>query len=343
MPRPLYIQDLVNERVAGRLPFHEFQRLMDRAIPIVVQMQEQAGIDIVSDGEWRRVSYSDVIADICDGFQYMTKEVQGEVQRVPVLVRELKPVRPGRFAQEARFLRTVTDSKIKIAMPSPFLLGERLWDPGYSSKAYPTKRDFTEALVPILRQELIHLRDEGADIAQFDDTQFCLFVDPETRARYDDPAAEMDYCVDMLNRIVDGIEGITLALHLCRRYKGRSGWFGEGGYDAILPALNELDMDLLLMEFAMPKSGGMEVLEKLPERMRLGIGCIDVRNPETETPDRVVERIESALEFVAPERVYMQPDCGFAPGSDMDISLDEAYGKLRSMGAAARMLRSNHA
>ncbi len=325
------------------MSFAEFQRLMDRAIPVVVQMQEQAGIEIVSDGEWRRVSYSDVIADICDGFQYMTKEVQGEIQRVPVVVGELKPIRPGRFAEEARFLKTVTDSRIKIAMPSPFLLGERLWDPDYSSHAYPTRKDFTEALLPILRQELVHLRDEDTDIAQFDDTQFCLFVDAENRARYADPVAEMDYCVDMLNRIVEGIKGITLAVHLCRRYKGRSGWFGEGGYDAILPALSKLDVDLLLMEFAMPMSGGMDVLEKLPERMSLGIGCIDVRNPDTETPGQVVERIQSALSFVAPERVYMQPDCGFAPGSDMDISLDEAYGKLASMGEAARMLRHNHA
>lgn len=342
MPRPLYIQDLVEQRVSGRLSYDEFQRLMDRAIPLVVQMQEQAGVDIVSDGEWRRASYSDVISDICDGFQYMTKEAQGEVQRAPVVVRELKPARPGRVAEDARFLKTVTDRKIKVAMPSPFLLGERLWDPQYSSHAYPTKRDFTEALVPILREELLYLGDEGVDIAQFDDTQFCLFVDPETRSQYDDPQEEMDYCVDMLNRIAEGVEGITLALHLCRRYKGRSGWFGEGGYDAIMPALKKLNLDLLLMEFAMPKSGSMDVLEELPERMDVGIGCIDVRNPRMETTEEVVERIETGLNFISPRRVYMQPDCGFAPGSDMDISLDEAYGKLKAMGDAAEMLRRKY-
>ncbi|MFQ5875055.1 MAG: hypothetical protein ACE5JL_14840 [Dehalococcoidia bacterium] len=342
MPRPQYIKELAGERVAGRLSHDDFQQMMDKAVPHIIQMQEQAGLDIISDGEWRRVSYSDIIADICDGFRYVTKEVQGEQQRVPVVVEEMQLVRQGQFAREARFLKAHTQRRIKVAMPSPFLLGERLWDRELSAKAYPSKRAFTEALVPVLRQELIFLRDAAADVAQFDDTQFCLFVDPEIRSRYDDPEEEMNYCIEMLNRITEGVGGIKLALHLCRRYKGRSGWFGEGGYEAILPALSRLRFHLVLMEFAMPKAGGMEVLKELPDHLDVGIGCIDCRDPRIETPETVVQRVERALPFVAPGRVYMQPDCGFAPGSDMDIPIDEAYGKLKSMVEAAKRLRRKY-
>ena len=88
--------------------------------------------------------------------------------------------------------------------------------------------------MPVLREELIALRDEGVAVAQFDDPQLCLLVDPKFRAQYDDPEDEMDYCVDMLNRVADGVDGIRLALHLCRRNKGRAGWVGEGGYEPIL-------------------------------------------------------------------------------------------------------------
>ncbi|MEE9199495.1 MAG: hypothetical protein V3U26_06830, partial [Dehalococcoidia bacterium] len=181
MPRPQYIKELMEERVAGRIAYEDFQRVMDEVVPFIIQLQEQAGVDIISDGEWRRVSYSDIIADVCHGFRYVTKKVQGEVQRVPVVVEEMRPFRPGRFAEEARFLKAHTRRQTKVAMPSPYLLGERLWDPELSAEAYPSRRDFTEALVPILRQELLYLRDEGVDLAQFDDTQFCCLVDPKIR------------------------------------------------------------------------------------------------------------------------------------------------------------------
>ena len=342
MPRPQHIKELVEEKVAGRATYEEFQRAMDVEVPFIIQMQEQAGVDIISDGEWRRVSYSDVIADVCHGFRYMTKEVRGEVQRVPVVVEKMRPARPGRFAAEARFLKTHTRRQTKVAMPSPFLLGERLWDPELSAEAYPSRRAFTEALVPILRQELLYLRDEGVDLAQFDDTQFCCLVDPQIRQQYEDPQGEMEYCVELLNRIAEGMDGVRLALHLCRRYKGRGGWFGEGGYQAILPALKELRFQMVLMEFAMPKAGGMEVLEELPEHMDIGIGCIDCRDPNIEAPETVVDRVKEALTFVSLRRVFMHPDCGFAPGSDMDIPMDEAYHKLRSMVTAASLLRREY-
>ena len=98
-------------------------------------------------------------------------------------------------------------------------------------------------LVDILRAELIAIRDAGATVAQFDDPHLCLFVDQSVRASYENPEREMDLCVDLLNQIIDGVDGIQIAIHLCRRNKGRDGWVGEGGYEPILSYLKRLKVD----------------------------------------------------------------------------------------------------
>jgi 5-methyltetrahydropteroyltriglutamate--homocysteine methyltransferase len=339
MPRPQYVKDLIEKQAETRELTADFQRMMDSAVPYVAQMQELAGIDIISDGEWRRKSYIGVIADICSGFELSIKHVLGQRQTWHVVTSELQVVNPGLLAKEAFFLKQHTSSDVKVAIPSPYLLGERMWDKELSSAAYPTRRDFTEALVPVLRQELIALRDEGVAIAQFDDPQLCLFVDPKVRAQYDDPDGEMDYCVDLLNRVVEGVEGIDLAVHLCRRNKGRAGWVGEGGYEPILPALSKLNVDMLMLEFSIPAAGDFSILEKLPDRFDIGLGCVDCRSEHIDTPEEIAGRVRQALRYVAPERISLHPDCGFAPGSAADIPIDEAYLKLRNEALAAEILR----
>ncbi len=339
MPRPQYVRDLIEEQVEYRRSSAEFQRMMDSAIPYVAQMQELAGVDMISDGEWRRKSYIGVIADICKGFELSIKEAFGQRQTWHVVTSELEPVHPGLLAKEAAFLKRHTDRDVKVAIPSPYLIGERMWDPELSKSAYPTRRDFTEALVPILRHELITLRDEGIAVAQIDDPHLCLFVDQNVRAEYDDPIAEMSYCADLINRVVDQVEGIRLAIHLCRRNKGRGGWVGEGGYEPILPALSDLQVDILMLEFAIPAAGDFAVLQEFPERFDIGLGCVDCRSSHIDTPEEIAGRVRRALQYVAPERLLLHPDCGFAPGSAADIPLDEAYMKLKNQAAAAKMLR----
>jgi len=164
-------------------------------------------------------------------------------------------------------------------------------------------------------------------------------VDPGVRAQFADPEAEMARAVDMINRIVAGVKGVTLAVHLCRRNWGRQGWGAAGGYEAILAHLKRLHVDQLLMEFSIPVAGDVAVLKELPPHMKIGLGCVDVRFPEIDTPEKIVERVEKALEHVAAERISLNPDCGFAPGKDHAIPLEEAYLKLKSLGEAGRRLR----
>ena len=339
MPRPQYVRDLIEEQVDGNMTSADFRRMMDSAIPYVAQMQELAGIDVISDGEWRRKSYIGVIADICQGFELSIKELHGQRQTWHVVTSELEVVNPGLLAKEAAFLKQHTNRDVKVALPSPYLIGERMWDPELSKDAYPSRRDFTEALVPVLRNELIALRDEGVAIAQLDDPHLCLFVDPKVRAQYDNPQAEMANCVDLINRVVEGVDRVRMAVHLCRRNKGRAGWVGEGGYSPILPALSDLQVDILMLEFAIPAAGDFAVLRDLPERFEIGLGCVDCRSSHVDTPDEIANRVRRASQYVAPERILLHPDCGFAPGSAADIPLDEAYLKLRNEARAAEMLR----
>ncbi len=341
MPRPKFIKDLIEQDTA-ETPNLDFQRMMNKAVPHIAQMQEFAGIDIISDGEWRRKSYIGIIADICSGFEMNIRYINEEKQTWHTVTSEVIALDPGHFAREASFLKKYTNSKIKVALPSPYLIAERMWDEKLSTKVFPNKRDFTESLIPILRQELIALRDEGVEIAQFDDPHLCLFVDEKIRSQYQNPENEASYSIDVLNRITDGINGIKLALHLCRRNKGRSGWIAEGGYTPIIPFLNDLQFDMIMFEFAIPVAGDKSVFLELDERFDIGLGCVDCRGVHIDTPEEIVDRVEQALEFVAPERVMLHPDCGFAPGSAAEIPIDEAYQKIRNEVIAAEILRSKY-
>ena len=334
MPRPAFVRDLL-----ARPPDDpERAAHMDAAVHYVIALQEAAGIDVVSDGEWRRLSYIGIIADIAEGFARETRDGLSW----HTVVGTLRPKHPGLTGQEARFLVEHTTRATKVALPSPYLLAQRMWDPERSREAYPTRETFMRALVPVLRGELLALRAAGVTIAQFDDPHLCLLADPRIRATLADPDAEAELCVSVLNEIVAGIDGIITAVHLCRRNKGRQGWIGEGGYDPIVPFLRMLNVDQYVLEFTIPVAGDFSILRELPDDRQVGLGCVDCRGEAIERSDAVAARVEQALRHIDAERVWLNPDCGFAPGSAADIPVDEAYAKLQAEAGAAALLRSRH-
>lgn len=337
MPRSQFVRDLLDpERTPSDA--RDFEKRMNAAVDYILAVQESAGLDIVSDGEYRRRSYIGIIADVCDGFRLERKD--GVWWHT--VVKPLDYVRPGLAAKEALYLRERTDRLVKVALPSPYLLGQRMWNETDSASAYPTREAFMEALVPILRGELVALRDAGADIVQFDDPHLCLFVDERVRGKFADPQGEIDRCVDLLNRIVEGIDGVTTAIHLCRRNKARAGWVGEGGYDPILPALKRLNVNQYVMEFTIPVAGDLSVLQQLPSNCQVGLGCVDCRGETIDPVDAIVGRVEKALQYLKPAQVFLNPDCGFAPGNAAEIPIDEAYEKLSNEAKAANLLRARY-
>jgi 5-methyltetrahydropteroyltriglutamate--homocysteine methyltransferase len=337
MPRPDFVRDLISDESISP---EDYERRMEAAVRYVVALQENAGLDIITDGEWWRKSYIGVIADLAHGFELGIKPADGRPWTI--VTDKLAPKKPGTIAREVKLLKGITTRMIKATLPAPALLGERMWDPIKSSKAYPTREAFVRDCVPILRRELELLRDAGATIVQVDDPHLCLFVDPTVRASYPNADAAADFAVDMLNAVIDGFGDLKIAVHLCRRAGARAR--GEhrhaGGYDPILRQLNRLKANHLTMEFTAPEAGDLSVLRKLREDYEVGLGCVGTEPGKIDSAEAIFDRVKKALDHLPAERITLNPDCGFAPGSAAKVSIDEVYQKLKNEVEAARRLRA---
>lgn len=338
IPRPLVVRELIEKPQWDATD----AATMDAAVRFVVAMQERAGLDVVNDGEWRRRSYIGVIAELAHGFTLETNPADGRPWTV--VTETLAPKPAGFIAREAAFVKTIATVATKITLPAPALLGERLWDAERSRKAYPRREDFVRACVAPLRAEIALLADLGVEIVQIDDPHLCLFVDPDVRARHDDPDRAADFAVDMINATVAGFAGVKLAVHLCRRAGARVR--GEkhhaGTYGPILPQLNRLHVQHLTMEFTAAGADDLESLGRLREDFEIGLGVVDVTPGTPEAAPLIAARVERALSRIDKKRITLNPDCGFAPGSAAKVDIDEVYLKLKAEAEAARLLRKKY-
>jgi 5-methyltetrahydropteroyltriglutamate--homocysteine methyltransferase len=341
VPRPDFVRDLISDE---NISPAEYDQRMEAAVRYVVAMQENAGLDILTDGEWWRKSYIGVIAELAHGFELGTNPADGRPWTI--VVDKLSPKKPGTIAREVSVLKKITKSKIKATLPAPALLGERMWDPQKSAKAYPNRDDFVRDCAVVLRRELELLRDAGAAIVQIDDPHLCLFVDPDVRSRYDNADKAADFAVEMTNQVVEGFgDKLKLAVHLCRRAGARARGEAQhgGGYDSIINHLNRLKVRHLTMEFTAPQAGDLSVLKKLREDFEIGLGCVGTEPGVIDSADAIYNRVKRALQYLPPERVTLNPDCGFAPGSAARVSIDEVYQKLKNEVEAAHRLRNDFA
>ena len=343
MPRPLYLQELLIAK-KGKIPEQKIQQHVEAAIPFIVKMQEFAGIDMVSDGEWRRLSYIGVISDLLNGFERTLKDGLWW----HTVTETLSTKNQGLFASEAAFVKRHTLKKVKVAMPSPFTIGLRMWDAAKSKKAYANRHDFMKALVPFLRDEVKTLERTGVDIVQIDDPNLCLFVDPEYRKKFEDPEAECELAVKLVNEIFAG-SGIKTAVHMCRSSGTRNrrisrgnkeGFVAEGEYDFVLPFMKKLKCDYLFLEFSTLEEKSYEVLQEF--KQNIGFGCVDCKPGVVLTAEQIVKKVDAALQFIDKEKLVLNPDCGFAPGNQAQVSIDEAYIKLKHLTTAAEILREKY-
>ena len=341
LPRPRPVIDMLPDDPGEESADTSRSSQMDSAVRYAIALQETAGLDLVSDGEWRRHAYTHIVADIASGFAPDHRE---SPRRWGITVTEPMEVRRrGLVAEEARFLVASTDRMTKVCLPSPYLLGVRLWEAEWSSRAYPTRDAFIDALVPILRSELLALQDTGVTVVQIDEPHLCVLVDPKVRATFDDPKYEMDLAADKINEVIEGVDGVRLALHLCRRNWGRSGWGAEGGYGAIIDTMKKIRVHQYVMEFSIPAAGDVATLKEMPEDSLIGLGCVECRFEHVDSPEEIVARVEEAIKYVEPERLSLNPDCGFSPGRMAYAPLEEAYAKLKNEAEATRMLREKYA
>ena len=343
LPRPRWVHDLVEDRKTGRTGEKEAERLLDSAIPWAIRMQERAGVDYVSDGEWRRDTYLNVFVDAVDGFQRdLIPPGPTSTSALPAVVSRLVPRKAIAF-REASFLREHADARTMVAVPSPQTIGLKMWSPEHSEPAYRTAEELMEACIPIIRREIGDLARLGVDAVQIDDPWLASLGDPAyiEKEGITDVERLLDLSVAGVNGATEGIEGPLLSVHVCGHSPTSHGGY-EGHYDLLFNALGRMNVDRLTMAFAGPDPRGFRVLADFPDDKVLGLGVVMPWESRVETPEEVMARGERALEFIPKERITLNPDCGFAPSARNRGDLDTVYLKLRAMCEGARLLREKY-
>jgi 5-methyltetrahydropteroyltriglutamate--homocysteine methyltransferase len=305
----------VRARELWRVPEPFLEEAQDDATRLAVQDMERAGVDVITDGEMRRESYSNRFATALDGVDTNAHGVAidrtGHENPVP---RVVGPVRRTRAVEvrDVEFLRSITDRRIKITVPGPFTMTHQAQNDHYADE-----RGLALAYAEAVNVELRDLKAAGADVVQIDE--------PYLQAR---PEPARLYAVDAINRALDGIEGDTV-LHTCFGYahivKDRL-----TGYP-FLRELNDCSATHLSLEAAQPNLDAA-LLREVPDKTII-LGVLDLGSSEVETPDAVAGRIRKALEVVGPERLVAAPDCGMKY-----LSRELAFRKLEAMVAGARLV-----
>ena len=327
-PQPEWLID--RARLAGRFPPRVRARELWRPSPehlaqaqedatlLAIRAQEDAGLDIVTDGEIRRESYSNHFATALEGIDIdhpgEALDRSGHPNPVPRVVGPIG--RPAPIQQpDLAFLRAHTDRTIKVTVPGPFTMSQQA-----QNDFYGDPRSVALAYAEACNQEVKDLFAAGADIVQLDE--------PYMQAR---PEPARAYGLEALNKALDGVEGTT-AVHICFGYAAII-HERPSGY-SFLPELADCPCDQVSIETA--QSGlDTSVLKHLPDKTII-LGVLDLSTPEVETAQVVADRVRRALPFVDQGRLVLAPDCGMKY-----LPRESADGKMRSMAAAARLLRAS--
>ena len=329
-PQPDWLID--REKLAGRFPPRVrakelwrvqepyLQQAMEDATVLAIRAQEQAGLDIITDGEIRRESYSNRIATALAGVDIdnpgTALDRSGHPNPVPRIVGKIKRIQPIEV-EDLLFLKAHTDRKVKITVPGPFTMLQQAQNDFYASEE-DAAMDYAIAL----NEEIKDLFAHGADVVQIDE--------PYMQAR---PEKARQYGIKALNRALEGVTGQT-AVHICFGYAAVI-HTRPSGYD-FLPELSQCSCNQVSIETAQ-SSLDCKILETLGDK-KIMVGCLDLSDMKVEPAELVAMRIRRALKHIKPEQVILAPDCGMKY-----LPREVADGKLKSMVQAAHMLRKEYA
>jgi 5-methyltetrahydropteroyltriglutamate--homocysteine methyltransferase len=332
----------------GRLSREALRAEEDAHIRAAVRLQEEVGLDVITDGEYRRGIYFGHFAEAVSGFTEMDAEMSfrgtgGEALRYRAAVVTGRLMRHrGIATDEFRFVRSLTRRTPKVTLPSPSSQHFLRWRPGVSERAYPDLDEFFADVAAIYRAELAELAALGASYVQLDDVPLGLLCDPERRRAFEakghDPAAMLDRYVDLVNEALAGrAPGLTVGVHVCRG-NNQGKWLAEGAYDYVAArAFARLDVDAFFLEYDSPRAGGFEPLRHVAPDRWVALGLVSTKTPALEDPDELRRRIDAAAGVVPLERLALSPQCGFAstaPGNP--LTADQQRRKLELVVDVAR-------
>jgi 5-methyltetrahydropteroyltriglutamate--homocysteine methyltransferase len=326
-PQPDWLVDRENlrNRLPPRVRAREIWRVEERfleeaqddATLLAIRDMERAGVDIISDGEIRRESYSNRFATNLDGVDVDNPgtaiDRTGHPNPVPRIVGPIRRTRPVEV-RDLEFLRTNTGRQVKITVAGPFTMAQQA-----QNDHYPDERAAALAYADAVNAEIRDLFAAGADVVQIDEPYMAARAE---KAR--------EYGVEVVNRALDGIDGTT-ALHMCFGYAAIV--HDRGREYAFLPELAESTVQQISIEAAQPNLD-LSVLERLPGKTII-LGVLNLGDMTVETPQQVADRIRAALRHVSGERLIIAPDCGMKY-----LPRDVAFAKLQAMVEGTKLVRS---
>jgi 5-methyltetrahydropteroyltriglutamate--homocysteine methyltransferase len=364
--RPEYLREARDAARAGTMSAEELRSVEDTAVREAIALQESAGIEAITDGEYRRYGWIALIPMVDDplfhapvsGFEFLDatagwrdlwKTADGEPvdlsvlpSQEPFVTRRLQVDRDI-VTDEFVFLKENAQARPKYTIPAPSW-HRTYWHPQYSRDAYATSDEFIEDIVRLTREHVIdRLVELGCDYIQIDAPNYAQWhIDPANRAAFEehghDMAHELVADAEFDSMVFDGLTGITRAMHMCRGNAPGGMWAATGGYEAIsrevFPRLENVDR--LLLEYDSDRAGGFAPLGDVLPHHEVVLGLVTTKDGALEDPAAVAARVEEAAEYVPLERLAVSPQCGFASGEiARTMTLEEQEAKLRLVGEVA--------
>ena len=318
----------------------DLRALQDQAIVEVIALQEAIGLPIVTDGEFRRKHFFSTLDGVIDGIDpegyvrhHRDRDGRPLEVRTPTPVRRLERI--GWLADiEYDFVRDHASLPVKVTMPAPSLLAV-YWSPERSAAAYPTREDYRDHLVALMREDAVELARRGVAQIQLDAPQYAYLQD--VMADIGDRDAKLRELVEADNGVLAGVDGVTSALHICRGNM-RSRYTGTEPYDGFAHAvLPHADYDRILLEYDDDRSGGFAPLRHLREDAVAVLGLITTKRADMESREELLARVADAAGHVPLERLALSTQCGFASNAlGNEISVDAQRAKLELVVALAR-------
>jgi 5-methyltetrahydropteroyltriglutamate--homocysteine methyltransferase len=329
-------------------------------------------VDIVSDGEQRRDNFYSFVVEKLEGVRLMSlAEMLEVIEDKTAFERVLEaldvpaysifnPTCTGRISREQPlavadydFLRRNTRRPEKVTLPGPYLLTRSMWVAELSRSAYESKEELGEDVVSSLRDEIAELTAAGAAFIQLDEPVLTelVFTQGETitfmcaaLAARKDPAEELEFAVDLVNRVTAGMAGVRIGLHVCRgNWSRRDDVLLAGSYQPLVPYLRRMNVRQLVLEYATPRAGSLQAVgDGLADR-ELGLGVVNPRDDEAEEPAAIAGRAGEAMRYFPPAALFLNPDCGFGTFAGRPMNTAEvAERKLAAIAAAAQQLRARY-
>src|SRR6516225_9884937 len=312
---PGWLERLKTDYFARRISRHDLDEIYDTSVKAAIKDQEIAGIDIVTDGESRRDNNVDYFLERFPGVQIDRSSKKFYYDFYDSVVQGTLPMASLGLVSDFGFLRTFTERETKFSMTGPHCLAKRI-----RNKFYPTEEALAMDLARVMNLELKALAKSGATFIQIDEPYYSGF--PE----------DVNWAVKSLNALVDGVDA-RIAVHICygNRY-GKPSW--EGSYRYLFPAILDAKVHQLTLEFARRGGEDLDLFKEFNPPFELGVGVIDVKTHDVETPDMVAEHIRRALEVMPAEKLYILTDCGC-----VHLPRDVAFAKMKAMVEGTRIVR----